>query len=85
MSTISLRDLNQSIQDKLHHILPYVSHSTFSHHNNHRYYKVFIPVIEKLIKTALQTLTKDEHLVKFGTTKMIDSSAKELIFVTNVM
>lgn len=70
----SLRHLNQSIQDKLSHILPYVSHSTFSHHNNHRDYKVFIPVMEKLIKTAVQTLTKDERLAKFGTTKMIDST-----------
>ncbi|MGL5676699.1 MAG: IS4 family transposase [Cellulosilyticaceae bacterium] len=70
----SLRHLNQSIQDNLSHILPYVSHSTFSHHNNNRDYNVFIPVMEKLIKTALQTLTKDERLAKFGTTKMIDST-----------
>lgn len=70
----SLRHLNQSIQDNLSHILPYVSNSTFSHHNNNRDYTVFIPVMEKLIKTALQTLTKDERLAKFGTTKMIDST-----------
>ena len=70
----SLRDLNQSIQDKLYHILPCVSNSTFSHHNNNRDYKVFIPIMEKLIKTALKTLTKDERLAKFGTTKMIDST-----------
>lgn len=70
----SLRDLNQSIQDKLCYILPCVSNSTFSYHNNNRDYKVFIPVMEKLIKTSLQTLTKDERLVKFGTTKMIDST-----------
>ncbi|MEG1636829.1 MAG: IS4 family transposase, partial [Cellulosilyticaceae bacterium] len=70
----SLRHLNQSIQDNLSHILPYVSNSTLSHHNNNRDYKVFIPVMEKLIKTALQTLTKDERLAKFGTTKMIDST-----------
>lgn len=30
--------------------------------------------MEKLIKTAIQTLTKDERLAKFGTTKMIDST-----------
>lgn len=70
----SLRHLNQSIQDNLSHILPYVSNSTFSHHNNNRDYKVFIPVMEKLIKTALRTLTKDERLARFGTTKMIDST-----------
>lgn len=70
----SLRHLNQSIQDNLSHILPHVSNSTFSYHNNNRDYNVFIPVMEKLIKTALQTLTKDERLTKFGTTKMIDST-----------
>lgn len=70
----SLRHLNQSIQDNLSHILPAVSNSTFSHHNNNRDYKVFIPVMEKLIKTALQTLTRDERLAKFGTIKMIDST-----------
>ena len=70
----SLRHLNQSIQDNLSHILPSVSNSTFSHHNNNRDYKVFIPVLEKLIKTALQTLTRDERLAKLGTIKMIDST-----------
>lgn len=70
----SLRHLNQSIQDNLSHILPSVSNSTFSHHNNNRDYRVFIPVMEKLIKTALQTLTRDERLAKFGTIKMIDST-----------
>lgn len=70
----SLRHLNQSIQDNLSHILPHVSNGTFSHHNNNRDYNVFIPVMEKLIKTALQTLTRDERLAKFGTTKMIDST-----------
>jgi hypothetical protein len=70
----SLRHLNQSIQDNLSHILPYVSNSTLSHHHNNRDYKVFIPVMENLIKTALQTLTRDERLAKFGTIKMIDST-----------
>lgn len=70
----SLRHLNQSIQDHLSHILPSISNATISHHNNNRNYKVFIPVMEKLIQTALQTLTRDERLAKFGTTKMIDST-----------
>jgi hypothetical protein len=70
----SLRHLNQSIQDNLSHILPYVSNSTLSHHHNNRDYKVFIPVMENLIKTALQTLTRDERLAKFDTIKMIGST-----------
>ena len=70
----SLRDLNQSIQDNLKDILPAVSTATLSHHNNSRDFRVFVPIMNDLIKIALQTLTKDERLAKFGTTKMIDST-----------
>ena len=69
-----LRHLNQSTHDNLAGIIPSISLATLSNHNNNRDYKVFVPVMETLIKTALQTLTKDERLAKFGTTKMIDST-----------
>jgi hypothetical protein len=69
-----LRHLNQSSQDNLTGIIPQVSLATLSNHNNNRDYKVFVPVMNRLVKTALQTLTKDERLAKFGTTKMIDST-----------
>ena len=67
-----LRHLNQSSQDNLAGIIPQVSLATLSNHNNNRDYKVFVPVMNKLIKKALQTLTKDERLAKFGITKTID-------------
>ena len=69
-----LRHLNQSSQDNLTGIIPQVSLATLSNHNNNRDYKVFVPVMNRLVKTALQTLTKDERLAKFSTTKMIDST-----------
>lgn len=69
-----LRHLNQSIHDNLCGILPSVSTTTLSNHNNARDYRVFIPVMEKLIHTALHKLTKDQRLTKFGSVKMIDST-----------
>lgn len=69
-----LRHLSQSVQDNLKDILPTVSTATLSHHNNSRDFRVFVPIMNDLIKIALQTLTKDERLAKFGTTKMIDST-----------
>ena len=42
--------------------------------SNNRDYKVFLSVINSLIKKALATLIKDKSLKKFGTTKMIDST-----------
>ena len=69
-----LRHLSQSVQDNLKDILPTVSTATLSHHNNSRDFRVFVPIMNDLIKISLQTLTKDERLAKFGTTKMIDST-----------
>lgn len=69
-----LRHLSQSVQDNLKDILPTVSTATLSHHNNSRDFRVFVPIMNDLIKIALQTLTKDERLAKFGTTKIIDST-----------
>ena len=69
-----LRHLSQSIQDNLKDILPTVSTATLSNHNNSRDFRVFVPIMNDLIKIALQTLTRDERLAKFGTTKMIDST-----------
>lgn len=69
-----LRHLNQSIHDNLQGILPQVSTATLSNHNNKRDYKVFQPIMERLIATALQTLTRDQRLEKFGSVKMIDST-----------
>ena len=69
-----LRHLSQCTLENLNHILPKISLATLSNHNNNRDYKVFLPVMSQLIKTALDTLTKDERLAKFGTTKMIDST-----------
>lgn len=68
-----LRHLNQSIHDNLCGMLPNVNISILSNHNNVRDYSVFIPVMKKLILTALQTLTKDQRLIKFGSVKMIGS------------
>ena len=65
-----LRHLSQSVQDNLKDILPTVSTTTLSNHNNNRDFRVFVPIMN----TALQTLTRDERLAKFGTTKMIDST-----------
>ncbi len=69
-----LRHLNQSSQDNLACIISQVSLTTLANHNNNQDYNVFVPVMNKLIKTALQMLTKDDRLAKFGTTKMIDST-----------
>lgn len=69
-----LRHLNQCALENLNHIVPEISLGTLSNHNNNRDYKVFLPVMNGLIKKALATLTKDERLRKFGTTKMIDST-----------
>lgn len=69
-----LRHLSQSVQDNLKDILPTVSTTTLSNHNNNRDFRVFVPIMNNLIKKALQTLTRDECLAKFGTTKMIDST-----------
>lgn len=69
-----LRHLNQCTVENLNHIIPEVSLATLSNHNNNRDYKVFLPVLNDLIQKALVTLTKDERLKKFGTTKMIDST-----------
>lgn len=69
-----LRHLSQSVQDNLKDILPTVSTTTLSNHNNNRDFRVFVPIMNNLIKKALQTLTRDERLAKFGTTKMIDST-----------
>lgn len=69
-----LRHLNQCTIENLNHIIPEVSLATLSNHNNNRDYKVFLPVMNELIQKALITLTKDERLQKFGTTKMIDST-----------
>ena len=69
-----LRHLNQCTLENLNHIIPEISLGTLSNHNNNRDYKVFLPVMNGLIKKALATLTKDERLRKFGTTKMIDST-----------
>lgn len=69
-----LRHLNQCTLENLNHIIPEISLGTLSNHNNNRDYKVFLPVMNGLIKKALTTLTKDERLKKFGTTKMIDST-----------
>lgn len=69
-----LRHLNQCTLENLNHIIPKVSLATLSNHNNNRDYTVFLPTMNRLIQKALVTLTKDERLKKFGTTKMIDST-----------
>ncbi len=69
-----LRYLNQCTFENLNHIIPKISLGTLSNHNNSRDYKVFLLVMNGLIKRVLATLTKDERLKKFGTTKMIDST-----------
>lgn len=69
-----LRDLNQGMLEQMSNILPSVSLATLSNHNNTRDYRVFIPIMNDLIKTSLTTLTKDERLAKFGSVKMIDST-----------
>ncbi len=69
-----LRHLSQSMLDNMGDILPKISLTTLSNHNNTRDYKVFVPIMEDLIKTALGTLTKEERLAKFGSIKMIDST-----------
>lgn len=69
-----LRDLKQCMQDQMSGILPSISLSSLSNHNNNRDYRVFIPIMEDLIRICLNTLTKDERLAKFGSVKMIDST-----------
>ena len=63
--------LNQSVQADLKDILPIVSTTTLSHLNDSRDFRVFVPIMNDLIKTALQILTRDKCLTKFGTTRML--------------
>jgi len=69
-----LRDLSQSMLDNPSVVLPKVSLGTLSNHNNTRDYRVFLPIMNDLIKRSLTTLTKEERLSKFGSVKMIDST-----------
>lgn len=69
-----LRDLNQGMLEQMPTILPSISLGTLSNHNNTRDYRVFIPIMNDLIKISLDTLTKDKRLEKFGSVKMIDST-----------
>ena len=69
-----LRDLKQGMTEQMSEILPDISLTTLSNHNNTRDYKVFLPVMQDLINTCLSTLTKDQRLKKFGSVKMIDST-----------
>lgn len=69
-----LRDLNQGMLEQMGDILPSISLSSLSNHNNSRDYRVFIPIMTDLIKVSMNTLTKEERLAKFGSVKMIDST-----------
>lgn len=69
-----LRDLNQAMSEQMGDIFPKISLGTLSNHNNNRDYKVFLPIMNDLIKMSLNTLSKDERLARFGSVKMVDST-----------
>ena len=70
----SLRALKQGMTEQMKDLLPEISLSTLSNHNNNRDYRVFPPIMNQLITLCLNTLTKDQRLSKFGSVKMIDST-----------
>ena len=70
----SLRALKQGMSEQMNDLLPEISLSTLSNHNNNRDYRVFLPIMDQLITLCLNTLTKDQRLAKFGSVKMIDST-----------
>jgi hypothetical protein len=59
---------------RLKEIVKSVSLSTLSHHNNKRNFEVFLPVMSELIGKALNTVSVNETLKKFGPIKLIDST-----------
>lgn len=63
-----------SMSTRLKTIVKNVSLGTLSHHNRNRNYEVFLPVMNELISKALNTVSVDETLKKFGPVKLIDST-----------
>lgn len=72
-----LTDTNQCIfmSSKLKTIVKSVSLANLSHHNKNRNYEVFLPVMNELISKALNTVSVNETLKRFGPVKLIDSTA----------
>lgn len=71
-----LRDTNDCscMSLRLKEIVKRVSLSTLSHHNKNRNFEVFLPVMNELINKALNTVSVNETLKKFGPIKLIDST-----------
>lgn len=71
-----LTDTNDciSMSPKLKTIVKSVSLGNLSHHNKNRNYEVFLPVMDELISKALNTVSVNETLKKFGPVKLIDST-----------
>ena len=72
----SLRDINDFMHSdsKLKEFIKSVSLGTLSNYNNHIDYNVYVPVLSELISSALDKLSVNEKLKKFGNIKLIDSS-----------
>lgn len=63
-----------SMSPRLKALVQSVSLGTLSHHNKRRNYEVFLPVMNELISKALNTVSVNETLKKFGPVKLIDST-----------
>lgn len=76
----SLRDFKDTIDESLNlnKLVPNVSLATISNHNNSRDYNVFLPVMNKLIQKALNTIAPNERIKKFGSVKLLDSTTISL-------
>ena len=70
----SLCALKQGMSKQMKDLLPEISLSTLSNHNNNRDYRAFLPIMDQLITLCLNALTKGQRLSKFGSVKMIDST-----------
>lgn len=77
----SLRDLHVFMQSDsdLKSIIKGVSLGSLSNYNNYLDYKIFIPVMNELIKTALDSLTPSKKIKEFGNVKLIDSSTISMV------
>jgi hypothetical protein len=72
----SLRDLHAFMKSDsdLKDTIRGVSLGSLSNYNNQIDCRVFIPIMNELIKTALDSLTPSERIKEFGSVKLIDSS-----------
>jgi hypothetical protein len=72
----SLRDIDDFMHSdsKLKETIKSVSLGSLSNYNNDINYNVYVPIVNELISIALDQLTVNEKIKKFGTVKLIDSS-----------